>query len=108
MKLEALRSGTALVAVVAALCPALVNAQNYPAKTVRVIVPFATGGGADITARQVSSKLTELTKQQFIVDNRGGGAGIIGMEMVAKAVPDGYTLLMVSGSFSATSARSPK
>ncbi|HTD92004.1 MAG TPA: tripartite tricarboxylate transporter substrate binding protein [Burkholderiales bacterium] len=93
-----------LVTVAMLSCPALGSAQTYPAKTVRVVVPFATGGGADITARQVSAKLSELLKQQFIIDNRGGGAGVIGMEMVAKAVPDGYTLLMVSGSFSATSA----
>jgi len=79
-------------------------AQQYPAKPVRVIVPFAPGGGSDITARQFSAKLTEAFGQQFVVDNRGGAGGIIGMEMVARAVPDGYTLMMMSGSFSATSA----
>jgi tripartite-type tricarboxylate transporter receptor subunit TctC len=80
------------------------QAQQYPAKVVRVIVPFAPGGGSDITARQVSAKLTEALGQQFIVDNRGGAAGIIGMEMVSKAPPDGYTIMMMSGSFSATAA----
>ena len=92
------------IAVVVALFPMLAGAQAYPSKPVRVVVPFAPGGGSDITARQVSAKLFEMYKQQFVVDNRGGAAGLIGMEMVAKAPADGYTLLMVSGSFSATSA----
>ena len=78
--------------------------QQYPAKAVRVIVPFAPGGGSDITARQVSQKFTEAFKQQFVVENRGGAAGLIGMEQTAKSTPDGYTLMIMSGSFSATSA----
>ena len=104
MKSTILKLNAAFVGLAAALCPALAAAQAYPTKIVRVIVPFAPGGGSDITARQVSAKLTEQFKQQFIVDNRGGAAGLIGMEMVAKAPADGYTLLMVSGSFSATAA----
>jgi len=83
-------------------CPAL--AQQYPAKPVRVVVPFAPGGGSDITARQFSNKLSEYLGQQFVVDNRGGAGGLIGMEQTAKAPPDGYTIMMMSGSFSATSA----
>jgi tripartite-type tricarboxylate transporter receptor subunit TctC len=76
---------------------------------VRVIVPFAPGGGSDLTARQFSQKLSEYLGQQFVVDNHGGGGGVIGMEMTSKAVPDGYTIMMMSGSFSATSAlRKPK
>jgi len=82
--------------------PAL--AQQYPAKPVRVVVPFAPGGGSDITARQFSNKLSEYLGQQFVVDNRGGAGGLIGMEQTAKAPPDGYTIMMMSGSFSATSA----
>jgi tripartite-type tricarboxylate transporter receptor subunit TctC len=78
--------------------------QQYPAKTVRVIVPFAPGGGSDITARQVSQKFTEILKQSFVVENRGGAAGLIGMEATAKATPDGYTIMIMSGSFSASSA----
>ena len=104
MKSTPLKLGVAFVVTAAALYPALVTAQAYPAKIVRVVVPFAPGGGSDITARQVSAKLTEMLKQQFVVDNRGGAAGIIGMEMVAKAPADGYTIMMMSGSFSATSA----
>ena len=81
-----------------------VHSQQYPTKPVRVIVPFAPGGGSDITARQFSQKLSEGLGQQFIVDNRGGAGGLIGMEATAKAAPDGYTIMMMSASFSATSA----
>ena len=66
--------------------------ETYPSKAVRVIVPFAPGGGSDITARRVSQKLSEQLGQQFVVDNRGGAGGIIGMELTAKSVPDGYTI----------------
>ena len=104
MKSTTLKLNAAFVGLAAALCAPLAAAQAYPTKIVRVIVPFAPGGGSDITARQVSAKLTEQFKQQFVVDNRGGAAGLIGMEMVAKAPADGYTILMVSGSFSATAA----
>ena len=94
---------------VAAACVALgtaapAHSQQYPNKVVRVIVPFAPGGGSDITARAFSQKLSEFLGQQFIVDNRGGAGGLIGMELTAKAPPDGYTIMMMSGSFSATSA----
>lgn len=90
--------------VVASLLPGAATAQSWPAKTVRVIVPFAPGGGADLTARPVSQKLSEALGQQFVVDNRGGAGGAIGMELTAKAPPDGYTIMSVSGSFSATAA----
>jgi len=76
---------TAGLVTLAALYPVTAQAQTYPGKPVRVIVPFAPGGGSDITARQVSSKLAEALGQQFIVDNRGGAAGLIGMELTAKA-----------------------
>ena len=80
------------------------SGQAWPAKSVRVIVPFAPGGGSDLTARPVSQKLSEALGQQFVVDNRGGAGGAIGMELTAKAPPDGYTLMSISGSFSATAA----
>ena len=90
---------------VAALHLALgVQAQTWPVKPVRVVVPFAPGGGADLTARPVSQKLAEQLGQQFLVDNRGGAAGAIGMEIAAKSPPDGYTIMIMSSSYSATPA----
>ena len=67
---------------------------DYPVKPVRMYVAAAVGGGVDITARMVSIKLSELFKQQFIVENRAGGSGNIGTELAARATPDGYVLLM--------------
>ena len=92
------------LAVAAALLSTHCKAQTYPIKPVRVIVPFAPGGGGDITARLVSAKFTERLRQQFVVDNRGGAGGLIGIELTVKAAPDGYTILIASSSFSATSA----
>jgi len=71
-------------------------AQAYPAKPARIVLPFAAGGGLDVTARILAQKLTERMGQSFIVDNRTGASGIIGTEFVAKAAPDGYTLLVGS------------
>ncbi len=105
MATAAVRSGFfALVGVAAFAAAAMASAQSYPVKPVRVIVPFAPGGGSDLTARQFSAKLGAALGQQFVVENRGGAGGIIGMEAVAKAAPDGYTIMMMSGSFSASSA----
>jgi tripartite-type tricarboxylate transporter receptor subunit TctC len=92
------------VCAVVALFAVDASAQSWPAKPVRVIVPFAPGGGADLTARPVALKLTEALGQTFVIDNRGGAGGAIGMELTAKAPPDGYTIMSVSGSFSATAA----
>ena len=69
------------------------NAQSYPAKTVRLIVPFPTGGGTDAMARFAAQKLTVALGRQFVVDNRAGAGGAIGAELAAKSAPDGYTLL---------------
>ncbi len=91
-------------AVVITLLASAAFAQSWPAKTVRVIVPFAPGGGSDLTARPVALKLTEALGQPFVIDNRGGAGGAIGMELTAKAPPDGYTVMSISGSYSATSA----
>ena len=78
-----------------ALCAALpVAAQNYPAKAVRLVSPFPPGGSVDVVGRILAAKLTENLGQQVIVDNRSGASGIVGTEIVAKAPPDGYTLLI--------------
>ena len=79
-----------------ALFSGILLAQDYPTKPVRIIVPFATGGPADVYARAIAQRLTESLGQAFIVDNRPGGGAVVGTDAVAKATPDGYTLLMMS------------
>jgi tripartite-type tricarboxylate transporter receptor subunit TctC len=77
--------------------PAL--AQKWPEKTVRIVTPFATGGGTDFFARILAQRLSESLGQQFIVENRPGAGSTVGTESVAKSAPDGYTYLMTSASF---------
>src|SRR5258706_7515282 len=84
------------ILIVAMLCAAEAGAQAWPARPVRLIVPFAPGGSADTLGRTVAQKLAEDFKQPFVVETGPGAGGVIGSEMVAKAAPDGYTLL-VSG-----------
>jgi tripartite-type tricarboxylate transporter receptor subunit TctC len=78
------------------LWAAVSMAQTYPAKAVTWIVPFPPGGGTDISARTVATKLTDKWKQSVVIENRSGAAGILGADAVAKARPDGYTLLIVN------------
>jgi tripartite-type tricarboxylate transporter receptor subunit TctC len=73
-----------------------VAAQNYPSKPIRLIVPYAPGGGNDTLSRAIGQKLTQSLGQPLVVDNRAGSGGVIGADIVAKAAPDGYTLLMAS------------
>ena len=87
---------SAIGAIVLALSPGPSPAQDYPAKSVRIIVPFAAGGPADVYARVLAQHLTDSLKQSFVVENRPGAGSIIGTDAVAKAAPDGYTLLMMS------------
>jgi tripartite-type tricarboxylate transporter receptor subunit TctC len=74
-------------------------AQPYPSKPVKVIVPFAPGGGSDIVARALTTKLSDALGQPFVIENRGGAGGLVGMEVAAKSPADGYTILIMSDSF---------
>ena len=82
--------------MLALLAPGLVAAQPYPAKPIRLIVPFAAGQGADVAARLIAQKLGEEVRQAIIIDNRPGAGGNIGAQAASKAAPDGYTLLVGS------------
>ena len=82
------------VAIALSLAAAVVAAQGYPNRPVRVIVPFATGAASDTLARLVSDRLTQSTGQPFVVENRPGAGGVVGSEFVAKAPADGYTLML--------------
>jgi tripartite-type tricarboxylate transporter receptor subunit TctC len=73
------------------------NAQSYPNRTVRILVPYAPGGITDIAARLVGSKLSEMWGQSVVVENKSGGNGLIAMTTLVKSAPDGYTLVMASG-----------
>src|SRR6185503_16429644 len=92
-----------VAAAMAVFSMAAVNdaaAQKWPDKTVRIVTPFAPGGGTDFFARIIAQRLSETMGQQFIVDNRPGAGSTIGTEYVAKSPPDGYTFLMTSASYS--------
>jgi tripartite-type tricarboxylate transporter receptor subunit TctC len=87
-----------------ALAAAPVAAQQWPAKSIRFIAPFAPGGGTDLIGRVAAQKLTEAVMQQVIVDNRPGAGGTLGADLGAKAPPDGYTFTVIAGSYSVNPA----
>lgn len=93
-----LRAAAALLAGVALVLPLAAGAQNYPAKPVRIVVPFPPGGPADVLGRMFADKLQGLWGQPVLVDNRAGAAGNVGSEVVAKSAPDGYTVLLAASS----------
>ncbi len=95
-----------LVAFACVASPAL--AQTYPTKTVRIVVPFAAGGPADIYARFLGQRLQEGLGQPFVIENRPGAGSIIGTDIVAKAAPDAYTLLMMSNTHTVNESLVPK
>jgi tripartite-type tricarboxylate transporter receptor subunit TctC len=84
------------VAAIPALLTMQAPAQEFPARAIRIVVPSSPGGGTDILARQIATRLTERWGQQVVVDNRPGAGQMIGLELVAKAPPDGYTLVVTA------------
>ncbi len=81
------------------LLSGVVSAQTWPTRVVRMVTGSVAGGGADITGRPIAQRMSELLKQQVIIDNRPGAAGLLANDLVAKAAPDGHTLLLTPGSF---------
>lgn len=96
----------AVVATVLTMSPA--TAQDYPTKSVRIIVPFTPGGGNDIVARFLAKYMSDMHKQQYLVENRAGAGTIIGVEVVAKSPPDGYTLMVTNNSLAVNHTLYPK
>ena len=94
--------GVALAAAYSVAVPA--HAQNYPIKPIRLIIPFAPGGGTDLTARAIAMKLTEAWGHTVVPDNRAGANGTIAVDIATKSPPDGYTLTMISSSHSVNSS----
>lgn len=90
-----IRTATQLLAAALLAAPLAVRADDYPSRPVKVVVAFPPGGGADLTARTVAQKMSESMRQPFVVENKPGANGLVGAESVAKAAPDGYTLLFI-------------
>ena len=97
-----------MILALGAFATAMAQGQEYPTKPVRIVVPFAPGGGSDFIGRFIAQKLSERLGQQFIVDNRPGAGGNLGAEIALKSAPDGYTLLLIAGSYTVNPSLYPK
>jgi tripartite-type tricarboxylate transporter receptor subunit TctC len=97
-----------VAALTLALAAATAPAQNYPAHPVKVIVPYAVGGSADVYGRVLAAKLSETMGQPFVIENRPGGGAVIGTDAVAKSAPDGYTLLVMSNTHTVNETLIPR
>src|SRR5262249_48255362 len=102
------RLGVVLAAVFLSVHAPTAGAQAYPARSVKIIVPFGAGGSADVYARFVGARLSEAMGQPFVVENRPGGGAVVGSDAVAKSAPDGYTLLMMSNTHTVNETLIPK
>jgi tripartite-type tricarboxylate transporter receptor subunit TctC len=91
--------GSVVLAALLFTGASLAHCQTYPSKPVRLIIPFAPGGGADFFGRKLAERLSARLGQPFVVDNRGGAGGAVGTEIAARSAPDGYTLVFVSNGF---------
>jgi tripartite-type tricarboxylate transporter receptor subunit TctC len=108
MKVQSSIQAAATAVLAGVLCSGAAVAQSYPTKPVRIIVPQSAGGSTDLVARPLAKVLGEAMGQSFFVEDRPGAGSIIGSDAVAKAAPDGYTLLMVAASFSINPSFNPK
>ncbi len=95
-------------ALLLALAAATSFAQSYPSRTVRVVVPFAVGGSADVYGRFLAAKLSEALGHPFVIENRPGGGAVVGTDAVAKSAPDGYTVLIMSNTHTVNETLIPK
>src|SRR5688572_29748343 len=99
MKMKALVIGASVAAVASVACVPAVMAAAWPEKPVRIIIPWPPGGSTDIVGRLLAPELTNRLKQQFIIDNRAGAGGIVGMQIATAAPPDGYTFMLTSTAY---------
>src|SRR2546421_1999557 len=99
------RAAAALALAVSAVCA---WAQNYPSHPVKLVVPYAVGGSADVYGRVLAAKLSEAMGEPFVIENRAGGGAVIGTDAVAKSAPDGYTLLVMSNTHTVNETLIPK
>jgi len=103
-----MRIATILAALACAALSPFAAAQDYPSRPVRIVVPFAAGGPADVYARVLAQRLQESLGQPFVIENRPGGGSVLGTDIVAKSAPDGYTLLLMSNTHTVNESLMPQ